>query len=310
MRFQILVTLILISQSAFSQLWFDDDHSWVYRYHAWSNTGYSEVYVSHDTILNGLEAKVLKRNIVGVDLTSSVQDTAYIQDEDLIMREEDDRVYYWDEDSFALCYDFNLGIYDVMIFSRPDCGPDIWWTIMDTGVVMINGVQRKIQEIRVDDIERSMGTDYIKVIQGLGIVEIEHPYWGVGFGFLVPQITYPCYADYDNYGFCSFTDNGKTFKIDTSDCYKLPQVKTSANDINLDQLIKISPNPFSSSLRLDFPEGIDVEKIKIYNSQGQNVPFNKSSEIELVIPDADGGLYYITIHTNRGMITRKLYSYP
>jgi len=307
MRILILFFLGLISSSSiFSQAWFNSDHSWVFHFGVWSIQGYSEVHVSHDTTLNGQNAKVLKRSATYVDFALQRQDTFHRELDDLIMREEGEKVYYWDIDSFALCYDFGMGIYDYHIFKRPDCGMDMWWVVMDTGSVLINSVKRKTQTIQVTENLRG-DMHHIRVIQGIGITQIkfkDHEYWS--YGYLVPQITYPCYVDGIGYGFSCFSDNGQTYKLDSMDCYFLPKVRTSSEDISESFALEIYPNPSHGKYHIDLEDRGQMAEIRVSNSTGELVYFSTNNDRNFDLEDEPKGVYYVQVLINEKYRTKRI----
>lgn len=66
----------------------------------------------------------------------------------------------------------------------------------------------------------------------------------------------------------------------------------------------IFPNPAISTIQLDYPSDIEITDLIIINVQGQKYPvtlLNKTIDVS----NLSTGLYFITIETNKGVITKK-----
>jgi aminopeptidase N len=70
-------------------------------------------------------------------------------------------------------------------------------------------------------------------------------------------------------------------------------------DFNFDQSIQIYPNPTSSTLSIDLPEGIEIESAIFYSVLGQKILETKSDK-NWNISSFASGIHFLSIKTNKG----------
>ena len=73
---------------------------------------------------------------------------------------------------------------------------------------------------------------------------------------------------------------------------------------NVNTQLTISPNPFTSSVKINLPENIQTKQIQILNAVGQTV--YTSAETELNLEHLPSGMYFVKVNTNQGIATEKI----
>ena len=113
MKLHFIFLLLIFSTQVQSQIWFQDQDSWVYRTADGLSgyAGYDEISVEGDTVLEGKNCKKLLYRSRGYSyrqrdtLESTSTQFAY---------EEANKVYFFIFGQFQLRYDFTLGIGDTL----------------------------------------------------------------------------------------------------------------------------------------------------------------------------------------------------
>lgn len=87
--------------------------------------------------------------------------------------------------------------------------------------------------------------------------------------------------------------------------YRFTPETMSTNQNELSK-INIYPNPTKDILYFDAPSGLDISKVVITNSLGQEVYFSNSFDNQINIASLSSGVYHLTIETNQGKTNRKI----
>ena len=89
-----------------------------------------------------------------------------------------------------------------------------------------------------------------------------------------------------------------------------PEGVLGADDNNINELVKIYPNPNRGSFNIE-TQNLRAESIQVYNAIGQIVyqqsipnPFVSTFEIKINTPS--NGMYFVRIQTQKGIVTRKI----
>ncbi|MFZ1378603.1 MAG: T9SS type A sorting domain-containing protein [Saprospiraceae bacterium] len=111
---------------------------------------------------------------------------------------------------------------------------------------------------------------------------------------------------------------GKVCLKISTDCYETKEycknikfkANTSTSDQELQSNFNLFENPNQGTFTIQYNEDTEIQKIKIYNSNGKTVNFTqnsiKSAERIISLQEKTSGLYYIHIVTSRGRIYKKL----
>jgi capsular polysaccharide biosynthesis protein len=81
--------------------------------------------------------------------------------------------------------------------------------------------------------------------------------------------------------------------------------ETGIEDSNLSETVIIYPNPASDIIHITIPTGETIESVKIYNTSGQLMIHQLSTEIDVNISDLNTGMYICELEY-KGTIARKL----
>ena len=124
MKNKLLIISILIiglMPSMNCQTWFNDNDTWISAYGTMSTSGYEIMYVSNDTIIDNKICQILKRTTKEVSYIPNNPDTITGHPPDFIMYENNDSVFYYNENIFELIYNFNLEPGDSVNIETEDC---------------------------------------------------------------------------------------------------------------------------------------------------------------------------------------------
>ena len=203
---------------------------------------------------------------------------------------EDDgrKVYSIKDDHEMLLYDFTLDTGDV--FSSEYVGQDLQVIDSDT-ILLLNGEKRRTWTLAcLDNPENT-----ITWIEGIG----------TDYGVLWPQdfcsgdygdVRLTCYYRYERLHYIN-ENLGGCFLSSTHD----PE-STLLSDI------KVFPNPTSSLLTLTAPPELHIERTELMDAQGRTHTqvHEKTSEVVLDLSGYASGLYFVTVHTEKGSVVKKV----
>ncbi|OFY85770.1 MAG: hypothetical protein A3K10_01115 [Bacteroidetes bacterium RIFCSPLOWO2_12_FULL_31_6] len=264
-----------------------------------SNCGYFTAEIVRDTIVNGKSAKVMENADLGVLIPAA----------QLIIREDSDRVYFFENNQFKLLYDFNLNTGDTLFYSVPSnwmyydftCGdyPDtskLTQAIIDsTGQLSINGELLKVLYTSPNyspDTTKYFSWELGQVIQRIGSLR------GL-FGASTTQ----CLGGFPGSIRC-YNDSLISYKPVLFDCDFVTGIDRDVNE----NLISIYPNPSSGKFTLDFGNAINNISVEIYNLMGKKIvakPILSKREV-IDLSNQPKGIYYVKTINKKESSTQKI----
>lgn len=259
--------------------------------------GYFTVEVVRDTVVNGLAASVLENRNMG----------AIIPEAEVIIREDGDRVYFFENGQLKLLYDFNLNAGDTMTFSIPhnsiyydfSCGffPDTSLTarvlVTSTNLTEVDGQLLKVLNTSPIFTE---GGDHFNWV--LGSVSQRIGSSGGLFGFSETQ----CLGGFSGHLRC-YSDSLISLTTITEACDFVTGVDGSRGM----GTVAIYPNPTSSTVRVESTDG-EISAYRISNMSSQIVldrRFAPSATINIDLGHLPQGLYILEAHGLNGNVTRE-----
>lgn len=115
----------------------------------------------------------------------------------------------------------------------------------------------------------------------------------------VPALQYICC---DASELAATEDNLSGFNIiPTTDCF--PQCATAVLNnpsIELTTGFTIAPNPVETTFMITTINGLEIDKIEIYNALGQKVKSVNPKETSIDVSDLHSGVYFISVTSNQG----------
>jgi hypothetical protein len=100
----------------------------------------------------------------------------------------------------------------------------------------------------------------------------------------------------------------KVFEDNAAGCNSIAEIEAacilSVSDEFLSDAISIYPNPVSDVILISISEGITFEKAVLFSVLGQ--PLTESKSTSLDITNYTSGIYFVTILTNEGRITKRI----
>ena len=299
-----------------AQTWFQTGDLWIYDYSTvWGRSGFEEVWVEGDTIINNQTCKILnnKRSYVNIYSQANSNDTVVIIGEPFFVYEEAEKVYGYFEDEFKLLYDFS----DIgnLMYTREgeghpddDCDLELAFGVSDTSSMVFNNINRRVLNyISLFPVSGLYGDHDITVIEGIGIVSKNYNNEPViKFGHIIPGRSYPCTYDTERWSFCSFTSQGEEYNPENEDCYYLPLPVSSSQQETVFSKLSLDPNPTSTYFSIRNSLNIQFDKINIYNLSGKIVKVINHVVDEIYIDDLIPGIYIVEMKMEEKFIYRKL----
>ena len=279
-----ILLLVCLSQSSFSQKWFDASDMWVYRMEEGFSAiqGYCEYSNVRDTLVNGLPAKAID----GYHRYYSFQ---FDRIEDYtsvsLYYEKDNRIYAFDFlDSLNLIYDFNLQVGDSMTYVRPfSCESDgtidtIVMHLDSLGTLPFNNEELVVQHFSytVDNFSTTL-----EVIETLGAT-------GVNFNLnevLSCQSFHPIMEQ-----LCSFSDDFFDIQLRDEDCFF---VLTNVDDSDPIEF-SMYPNPVEDVLFVE--TDLNNFTLKLYDVHGQLISTHQE-EWSVDFSLLDVGIYLVEFNS-------------
>lgn len=305
-------TLILIASMfthlAFGQVFAPLNAEW--HFQKWSiNEEYIVDYYSakaeHDTVINGNYATVLTYRFNGT----------IIPDAKIIVMEADGKVYFYEDNSFKLLYDFTLSVGDTLTFSVPQnfhyydisCGPYPDTSLLSLAQVTVDSIIPTIFDNQVLDVFYTTpiyhtSGQYFSWQLG-NIIENIGSFNGL-FGFSTTQ----CLGG-DFGHFRCYSDSVLTYYLSVEDC---DYTTTAINNIADIFPFSVYPNPATNSLTIETTLRQNTFLLtEIKNTFGQVVyTFNDNAisgfykrTIDLNLGQ---GIYFLTLQTNQGQMTKRI----
>ena len=274
-RYISIFVLHCLSFSLQSQTWFNEGDVWLSTYSWFPDYGYEWMTVGGDTMVKGVECKLLKRRTFTLDQTGSRKDTLERMLEDFIVYEDEGAVYYLEADTFKQIYNFNLNVGDMMRIESKWCDEPIVYLLDSLGEVEIGGRSRAIQYATLLEMWPMWDHGSIKIIEGIGIVKAKY-YRRPGnvretkAGYLIPDKHYGCVIDGDFFTFCEYQAQGDVYNPQGDDCDEL-KIRNSTVSTSNGLELEIIPNPVQREFTV---EGIDeelIERIELYGIEGRMI---------------------------------------
>ena len=206
----IFISLGLTSTTS-SQNWFQPEDTWISYFGIWPLGGHEEMKVLRDTIIQSKNCKILERNITMFNIELGTSDTINWHPFDqIIVHENNDSVFFYNDSTFQMIYNFNLNSGDTISIDVEYCNEKIIYWIDSVALINIDGFERRIQYATVNKFSSQFIQHTVQIIEGIGIVHarFEYPNGIVTdrkFGYLIPQDVYVCYADGPGWGFNCFS---------------------------------------------------------------------------------------------------------
>jgi hypothetical protein len=259
--------------------------------------------VDRDTIIENRYTTILSLTIDSISISQA----------DILINEQGNKVYFYEDGVFKLLFDFNLNVGDTLVFNFPK---NCQYYDITCGYIPKDSITQ-FSKVRIDSISQEIiGSEYLDVFH-TSIVESstnEYSNWHLNqiierigslngiFGHSAMQ----CLGG--NWGhFRCYSDSLITYQAAIEDC----DYSTSINDIKLQQTeIVLYPNPATKSIsfRSHFQENFEM---KIYNHIGQCVFSNlieskDKNEIQTIEINLQNG-YYIASFNSKGKSQRLIF---
>lgn len=301
-----LLILTLAFSVSQAQNWFDNGTTWYYDKVSIDNDknhGYSKYEVTGDTLINGKNAK--KITITSIDYDGTMDDSDPI----LVAYEENQKIYFWDTDTFLLRYDFSLSQGDTSHAHRvlADCEAatpliiDTVWT--DT----INGEPVLAQTLSFTyEVLFGIEFEYKETVhQGLGVIAkngFKSIIQCANVDAVINQTPLRCYTiNGENNKTEFWTEEVGDFPCDTL----INTDNVSSFEIETD--LNIYPNPFENQISIRSNELIN--SISLSDVNGKTIMMenlnNKSTSIQTT--NLTSGIYLIRLNLESGKtITQKV----
>lgn len=305
-----------------AQTWFQTGDYWVYDYSTvWGRSGYEEVWVGGDTIIDGQACMVLNNRISYVDIYSqSISvDTIEIVGDPFFVYEQSKKVYGYFENEFKVLYDFSDYYLELIIREgeghpahQEGCPSEIYFLASDTSSMVISNMDRKVVQYISGIPYSSIYYDHdMKVIEGIGIVSrtIDYnngPVYELKFGHIIPGRSYPCSHDTERWNFCSFTSQGEIYNPGNEDCFFLPTPVSSSKQISVSSDISIYPNPTSTYFSIRTSKDLEFDRIVLYDINGNLVKLLNQSVDKIYTDDLVSGMYIVEMAMEGKLIYEKL----
>ena len=264
--------------------------TWWYNYEYFSGSGYLQLQSVGDTVISGVNCRKIAKTLVQKDLSNpdAVIDTFYLDNE--YVYSDLGVVYNFRLGSFYTLYDFNAEVGDIWevggVSNFGDCDSTGFIQVDNVNTVLIGGVElTQLFTGSVDDDYWNFGT--LPVIERIG---------ALSYLFAHPN---SCLIDFYEGGNlrCYYDNEIGYVQIDsTTTC----DFVLSSNEITAFTSIEISPNPFSTELKIKLPENFSNSIITIYSLNGSVIYQTTSGNSTVVIPANSiiPGVYFLHVLDN------------
>ena len=264
--------------------------TWWYNYEYFSGSGYLQLQSVGDTVIGGVNCRKITKTLVQKDLSNpdAVVDTFYLDNEYVFS--DLGVVYNYRLGAFYTLYDFNAVVGDTWavggVSNFGDCDSTGFILVDNVNTVLIGGIElTQLFTGSVDDDYWNFGT--LPIIERIG---------SLSYLFAHPN---SCLLDFYEGGNlrCYYDNEIGYVQIDsTTTC----DFVLSSNEITAATSIAISPNPFSTELKIKLPDNFLNSIITIYNLNGsilyQTTTYNSTIDISTdnIIP----GVYFLHVLDN------------
>ena len=311
MKKALLFIVVILSITSQAQTeWFPVGAKWYVNRHDAGSIyipkdcdGYTYLEVLKDTIVLGFNSKVVSDRFFSCE----GEETVY---SNFIVREENQKVYHFENDTFNLMYDFNLGVGDTLdvSISNWDCDTVGEIIIDSISFLSVGGVQLKQQHLKLfignngyteyiitEKIGRTIFGDESSTEQKAIIFSPLANCTPGGYGFFPEDLR--CYED----DVVSFVNDWKNWNDSETilPCDTIINTIVSTKNITTNS-IKLFPNPASTYFQLNLEAKNNT--ITIRNLQGQIVYQEQIQDKNPIINIAHfyNGLYILNVMDTKG----------
>lgn len=257
--------------------------------------------VDNDTIIEDRYTTVL----------SLYEDGMLIPQADIYINEQEDKVYFYEDDDFKLIFDFNLNVGDTLVFSIPK---NSYYYDITCGYVSMDSTNQ-ISRARIDSITTELIDNENLNVFHTSLIESsnnEFSNWHLNkiierigsldgiFGYSSMQ----CLGGNPGHFRC-YTDSLIEYQGSTEEC----DYSTSISEVSLElNEIVLFPNPTTNTVSLKFQE-VNKYELRIFNEIGQTVFYkqvqtkadNETQSFEL---NLNNGLYFVTLNSKGKILKR------
>jgi len=310
---KLLFLFVLLPFLASSQSWIPESSVWHYDYWNIGEVGFNKIEYTGDTIIGGHSCQIIvdtqfvffqAPNGTTILASKNQFPTNYTYN-------NNDSVFYYQDNNFWLLYNFAADIGDIWLLSDDTTGgcAETYIIVTDVGNKTINGSNK-----RWIDIETNIGGKYYfkgRAIEGMGLFENTN---SLHINSMFPQevsCDTTIAVEYNNYTFkCFSIDTNLIYNPSGEDCEYL-LIHQGIEDTQVNSFkINAYPNPASDliTFELDKISNYNFE-ITIYNSIGQpiittNLDKSKLSK-SINIHNLQNGLYFYKVESSINSATGK-----
>ncbi|MEM9920941.1 MAG: T9SS type A sorting domain-containing protein [Bacteroidota bacterium] len=278
--------------------------TWYYQDYSFScQNGYIKIEAVRDTMIDGKYTTILENSH-----NSIVQDSAY-----LYIHESNNQVYFYEEGTFKLLFDFNLEKGDTFRYSVPknqyyydvSCNRNKEYDLYDH-VAIIDSVET----MTVDG--QTLKVLFPQTLENPN--DIDHCWGAPGEDRIVERIgrrrdgllgsyCIQCLAGCFGYLRC-YSDGVMDTMFSTEDCDAGDPLNSTAERTLF--RTELYPNPTDGSLFIESEAAIQA--IELYDTDGRLLLQSEpdASQTRLSLDGQKAGLYFLRIQTRRGAITHKV----
>jgi hypothetical protein len=94
--------------------------------------------------------------------------------------------------------------------------------------------------------------------------------------------------------------------LDTVEINTFSASALSVNNFSFKKKIIVYPNPAKDILQLEVSDGLQIERLELYDINGRRIRVYKKNELSLNVDRLISGTYFLKISTQEGEITKKV----
>jgi hypothetical protein len=235
---------------------------------------YVQLVYERDTVIDGLDAKVL--------VESSVQIDTVIYYKDIVIRQDGWKIYFYADSAFRLLYDYSLGVGDQYTIYI-----DQWY--MDDRNLMIDVTIDSVRDIVLNGV--SMPAYYTYAFLG-EFIFAGWSYFKTGnLSYLLVYDDLLCDATECAYYLRCYEDEAFSFSQRDYPCDAL--FTTGNIQTKHKTTVQLYPNPVRDILYLDTGIADDLLSYDIYDSLGNLVRKSTSMGESIDVSDLPEGIYFL-----------------
>jgi hypothetical protein len=292
--FILISSITLLAQKKFAPLYTE----WQYQGYSYECTGNPQKFrVENEFVFDDKDCSVIYAYLWDYNL-GDWQATG----DSLVVWEEESKVYFLEDTSFYLLYNFDLELNEVVEYYDPVNRGLFTSTFYEEGdeephlvACKVTGIDEIVAEsgevlkkYSVDDIYISEHCNYLnEIVENVGC------FFNTFTGFGCPFITSGCFG-----GFVCYKNGTLELYSDEYDCDTFTSIDIESSNI----VFSIYPNPFQSQLIIEsiYPGEIEVQ---LYNALGKlAAQVVGEGTIHLEIANLPSGHYYVSIRNERGKL--------